>query len=238
MNEPTNEPTTSVTASQPSRILLIAPHADDELFGAGASLLRWRDAGAQIHMLLVACSDVRMRHTGGVVTAATRAAEFTKSAEAVSTTVPTILWMNDARLDEQPLSALVSKLDDALDAFRPDLMLIPEPSYHQDHQYVNRACVAALRPTGGARPAKVLAYEVPTSTGIGSPAFSPTMYVNVSEQIERKAELLRQIYVSQYTAVERGGLAEHGMRRHASYRGAECGVEFAEAYVVLRELVR
>jgi LmbE family N-acetylglucosaminyl deacetylase len=227
----------STAAASPSRILIVAPHADDELFGAGASLLRWRDAGAEIHMVLVACSDVRMRHTGGVVTATTRAAEFTASAEAVSTTPPTILWMHDTRLDEQPLSALVSRLDDVLDRFRPDLMLIPEPSYHQDHQYVNRACVAALRPTGGARPNKVLAYEVPTSTGIGSPAFLPNMYVNVTGELERKADLLRRIYVSQYTAIERGGLAEHGMRRHAAYRGAECGVEFAEAFVVLRELL-
>ena len=44
------------------KILVIAPHADDELIGLGGSLLKWKEEGHSIKIVLVACSDIYMHH--------------------------------------------------------------------------------------------------------------------------------------------------------------------------------
>lgn len=200
--------------------------------------MKLKAAGAEIKLVLVACSDVWMHHKAEEVSGEVRAQEFRESAETLSTEPVQILWMKDSVLDAKPLSMLVGLLDKELAEFAPDVLFIPEPSYHQDHQYVNRACVAALRPTGRHQPSKVMSYEVPTSTGIGSPPFSPNHYVVLGEEIDHKINLFRDVYRSQFTEGERGALAGEGIRRHAMYRGSECGARFAEAFVLLREVVR
>jgi LmbE family N-acetylglucosaminyl deacetylase len=219
------------------RILLVAPHADDELFGAGGYLLRRKEEGAIIQCVLVACSDIHMHHLNRVVTMEERKEEFEACCKVISTASPKVLCMKDSHLDQSPLSELVSQLDTLFDRFNPTEVLLPEPSYHQDHQYVHDACVASLRPTGRCAPRRVMCYEVPTSTwnGIAEP-FRPNLYVDISGQLDTKASLLQDVYVSQYTRNGRGNLAEDGMIKHAQYRGIEAGVDAAEAFQVLKEI--
>ena len=216
------------------RILLVAPHADDELFGAGGTLLRMKAQGHVIKLVLVACSDILLNHLHRKVAGDTRRREFEESARILSTEESIIYFMKDSELDAQPIAQLVSHLDRDIDEFKPDVIFIPEPSYHQDHQHVHRACVAALRPTKERLPSRILAYEVPTSTGIQD-RFVPNVYVDVSDFVEEKKSVLKDVYASQYSA-ERGKLTIDGMVRHGSYRGIEAGLEHAEAFQLLREV--
>ena len=218
-----------------TRILLVSPHADDELYGAGGSLLKWKEQGAVIKLILVACSGVQMRHQREFVSGADRWEEFVKSSEIFSTNSPEIYGMKDTQLDTQPLVDLVTLLDKSIANFDPTWFLFPESSYHQDHQYVNRACIAALRPTGGRTPEKVFEYEIPTSTW-GS-VFAPTTYSDITKFLDRKIEVFKTCYKSQYTAVERDKLAGQGIHKHALYRGVEAGVGAAEAFRLLREII-
>lgn len=212
--------------------MLIAPHSDDELFGAGGSLLRWKDAGAQIKLVLVCCSDVFLHHAGSV-SGDTRKLEFVESASRLSNIDPTVLGYPDQGLDSVMLSRLVADLDREIASFKPSMMLIPEPSYHQDHQYVHKACIASLRMTGRKLPETVLEYEIPTSISPGS-SFHPNFYVDISKTAQRKADIFSTCYASQHTTTERGALSAYGMNRHATYRGVECGVDLAEAFKLVR----
>jgi LmbE family N-acetylglucosaminyl deacetylase len=221
------------------RVLLIAPHADDELFGAGGTLLRWKAEGAQIRIQLVTAGDVFMAHAGRVITAEERIEEFVASATALSTERCSVWNLPDGELDQVRMAHLVNSLDAEMRHFDPDVMLIPEPSYHQDHRVVHQACAASLRPTKTRLPSRVLAYEIPTATWVGMQTrFQPTVYVDVSNQMEEKRRILREVYLTQYTETARGALADEGMVHHMQYRGIEAGVGFAEAFQLLREVVR
>lgn len=220
------------------RIMLVAPHADDEMFGAGGTLLRLKSEGCEIKLILVACSDIWMHHVGCTVGGNTRRDEFVNSAKQLSTEDPMIYYMNDSRLDEEPIGGLIRLLDGEIRSFRPDVFFMPEPSYHQDHQYVHRACVASLRPTVAFCPSKILAYEVPTSTWSGIQSkFVPNVYVNIDQYHELKCSLFKDVYRSQYVDRERKALAMDGMISHMRYRGCEIGVEFAEAFMLMREIL-
>ena len=218
-----------------SRVMLIAPHADDEVLGAGGTLLRLMAEGHEVKIVLAACADCWFHHLQRIVSKAEREAEFLASAARLSSTDPVLLGLPERNLDQYPVGDLVHTLDGLLASWQPDWLFISEPSYHQDHQMIHRACVAALRPTGGPRPGKVCSYEVPTSTW-GSD-FRPSLYVSLTpEQVEGKVSILRDAYPSQYSAEVRGRLTERGMRDHLRYRGNEAGCESAEAFTVLREV--
>ena len=217
------------------RILVIAPHADDELIGLGGSLLKWKGIGSKALITLVACSDIYMHHKKKVVKGSVRLQEFAKICEEISSEEYINLGMKDSELDTHPLSQLVSKLDDIIEEFRPTVMIFPEPSYHQDHQYVNRACTASLRPTKGNKPRLIMTYEIPTSTWSGSsPPFIPNYYVDISNFIDKKISLFNELYISQFTQDSRQKLASQGILDHAKYRGMECGEPYAESFRLLQ----
>lgn len=221
-----------------NKILFIAPHSDDELFGAGGTLLNLKGSGYQIKLVLVSASDINFAHHG-TVPGSLRAEEFLRSAELLSTEPPELLGMPESKLDTQPVTLLVSKLDAILGDYRPHTVFIPEPSYHQDHQYVNRACVAALRPTKMTLPSRIFVYEIPSSIWSGSgPRFIPNTYVPLSEDtVERKVGILREVYKSQYSGEARCNLSEKGLREFMRYRGFEASVPDAEAFHLLREVI-
>lgn len=229
---------TNLSRLEPPKILLVAPHADDELIGAGGSLLRWKAEGSRVLIVLVASSNIKHRHTRVVTEGSVREHEFLNSAKLLSTDDPVLLRMEDSKLDCTPLQKLVHELDNILEHWKPDIMLYPEPSYHQDHQYVNRACTAALRPTKRQLPQRILTYEIPTSTWVGSAEpFVPNYYVDIEETLEQKLEIFKSVYVSQSTETERVKLAVQGIRDHSTYRGLECGLKSAEAFRLLQEKV-
>jgi N-acetylglucosamine malate deacetylase 1 len=211
------------------KILVIAPHADDELLGVGGSLYIWKKQGYRIKIVLVACTDIYMCHQKGIVSAEVRKKEFSESCKVLSTEPYSNFELEDSKLDTLPITSIVAKLDNEIRNFEPDIILYPEPSYHQDHQVVNKACTSSLRPTKK-RPHKVLTYEIPTSSWVGSGTpFIPNVYVDITESIDIKRDTFCNVYKSQFSNSSRQGLAIQGVTSHAQSRGFECNVKYAEA---------
>ena len=72
----------------------------------------------------------------------------------------TFVYLGDAELNNVPTRELVSKIDAVLDIEHFNYVFLPYPSHHEDHQIIQRATIAALRP--GARsytPENILMYE-------------------------------------------------------------------------------
>ena len=217
-------------------VLLISPHSDDEVLGAGGTLMKLREQGAEVLLALVACSDVEQRHIGHV-RAQEREQEFLAASEHLATLPPLVFWHPDGALDLVGQGKMVKQLDTLLDDYKPTDLFIPEPSYHQDHRAVNQACIAALRPTGTWRPNRVYEYEVPAMFGRGErDAFIPNVFYDID--VDRKIQVFRECYPSQFTEDERGPLAASGIRKHAAFRGLQAGLESAEAFHLVREVVR
>lgn len=213
-------------------ILIIAPHADDELFGVGGTALKFIAGGWDLKCVLVTCSDIVMKHRG-LVRAETRLKEFESCCSKMSTKPSSCLHLKDSKLDSYPIANLISEIERELEEYCPDIIFIPEPSYHQDHQQVHKACIAALRPTKKDITKYVYEYEIPTSVWGSAGGFNPNFYVEISEYIDEKEYLLEECYPSQYST-NRGRLAAAGIVSQAKYRGVECNVKYAEAFKLLR----
>ena len=85
---------------------------------------------------------------------------------------------------------------------------------------------------------RVLAYETLSSTDAAAPGdrfFVPTVFADVGEHLERKLRIMT-LYASekQEHPLPR---AESAIRALARFRGASVGIEYAEAFQLVRELV-
>jgi LmbE family N-acetylglucosaminyl deacetylase len=148
------------------RVLVVAPHPDDETLGCGGTIARLTSDGVAVHVLAIACPD--LGQAGG--NTSIRRNEFEAACNALGVSGRRILWIEDERA-LQPgaflpdlVQAIEAGPDVSLRALRPDALMIPTgDGHHQDHQAVHRAGRAAARPGGADRhaPRILLGYDGP-----------------------------------------------------------------------------
>lgn len=114
------------------RVLVLAPHADDEVFGCGGSLALLAAQGAKVRTVIVSQGDQ----------ATTRQAESAAAAAILGYPTPEHWNFVDRGL-EDTLPALTARVAAVLDEMRPTLLFAPSPwEMHPDHRAV---CDAALQ---------------------------------------------------------------------------------------------
>jgi LmbE family N-acetylglucosaminyl deacetylase len=221
------------------KILVISPHSDDELFGCGGLLLKLKQQeNVSTKVVVMSCSSRFLRHLGRYVSESELWEEFVKSAKILTNQNPEKFETNNTRLETMPMFEIIAWLDNIIDKYQPDTIFIPEPSYHQEHKMTYDAAIAACRPTYGKSFIKnVYLYEIPTSTWSGANSiFKPNTYIDISEQIDKKVQTFKDVYKVQFTDEKRNMLSEQGIVSHASYRGVESGLKYAESFMLIKSV--
>ena len=198
------------------RVLVVAPHMDDEVIPCGGTLILLREAGAEIQVVFATDSSA-----GLPLAAAAKALTETRRSEAraVSELVGfsfAELGFPDGQLHKHE-EALTETLRQQIEQTSPDLIFCPFPAdAHSDHM----SCAAALsRAASAAAPSvTILAYEVWTPLW-------PNVAVDISSVAERKKEAIA-LYRSQAEDRDHAAAAL-GLNR---FRGLPHRVEFVEAF--------
>lgn len=200
-------------------VLAIGAHPDDIEFGCGGTLIKLKEEGHKIHMLVMTCGEC-----GGE--SERRRAEQRKVADFLG--ADEIFWggQQDTRIPVD--SAVIGLIDDAIKRSGAELVLFNHTEdTHQDHRALARCAESATRYIK-----LVLAYEVPTSS-----KFEPTLFVDIADTIEKKMELLK-LHSSQVdkTRVPHLMITESA-RACAYFRGYQGKVKFAEGFMPIRYLL-
>lgn len=236
------------------RVLVVAPHADDETYGCAGTIARIKSLGGEVFVILGSVADLDHYGSAGLdsaclakgmkcVSARTRLTEFQSVMELLKVDDWEVLYPDGnehLRLDMVPRRDLVALIErDAalsMENLRPTMLLMPAISYNQDHEALFRACMTASRP--GDRNQRhfipnVLAYDN-TSLFWTPPheRFNPNVYVDITEFLPTKLEALSQ-HNSQLRSPEFHGSVE-GLELQSRWRGREISVESAEGYVAHR----
>ena len=203
------------------KILAIGAHGDDIEIGCGGTLLkkRERDPNLELYMAVVTLNAVEPGNTA-VRRKEEKEAVKMLGAEFITGPVDFV----ESRLEFRPVLQL---LDGWLEDIRPDEIFVHwENDSHQDHAVVARAVFAATRRWS----ASVFMYESMTSI-----TFSPTIFVDVTSQIERKSELL-DCFASQVTEerMADGFDLTKRMRAATRYHGVVANMECAEGFIPYR----
>ncbi len=226
------------------RLLIVAPHPDDELLGCGALISLVKRSGGQVFVLFVTVGDTRDYSAAGLSTMIEREREIEEVVKFCGIDGHHLALPGDEyhlKLDALPRQRLIGLIERdgpmSLAEVRPTVVAIPDlTSYNQDHRAVARAAVTALRPgpaTDRHRPAVVLAYEE-VADGWSAEAVPPrNFHVAVDPaDLDHKIEGLRR-YASQWRAHPHTR-SEKALRALAAVRGVQCGADLAEAYHCLR----
>lgn len=138
--------TSSSTASQPLRVLIIGAHPDDCDVMAGGTAALWRRAGHTVKLVSVTNGESGHHLRRGAELVALRTAEA-RAAGALIGSEYQVLAFRDGRLE--PTFEARCEIIRLIREFHPDLILTHRPNdYHPDHRYVSQlVCDAAYMVT-------------------------------------------------------------------------------------------
>lgn len=231
------------------RLLVIAPHPDDETIGCAGTIARVKALGGQAYVMVVSVGGITQHGRGsdgrgpGFVSGPDRRDELDDVMKFLDVDGYEVLFEDDAlheRLDTVPQRMLIERIEYAaelsLENLRPSMVLLPARSFNQDHAATFRAGLAATRPaSAGARHLvpNVLAYDNTTAFwSVPDEWFIPNVFVDVSEYLDMKAEAMRR-YSSQLRPAPFHASLE-GTQTTAAFYGGQVSLAAAEAFQALR----
>ena len=181
-----------------SRILVVAAHPDDEILGCGGCISKWSAAGMEIHALLLAEGlTSRSVKPGNVLASDINMLRQNAHASAELIGYGSISFESfpDNRMDSVDLLDVVNTISGYIDNLQPDTVL----THHHgdlslDHRITFQAVITACRPLSDCPVKTIISFETPSSTEWNFPyylnVFSPNMFVDITEHIEKKINAL------------------------------------------------
>lgn len=202
------------------RILILAPHTDDETIGCGGLMARY---AAMAEIYVVAFSSAKE---------STEAAGFKPEMlveEFYSATATLGIESHRRFLRDYPVRHFPEYRQEVLDEMillrrdlSPDIVLCPGTrDVHQDHAVVRNEAIRAFKDRC------VLGYEIPHNY---TEPFRARLYVPLTKKQVRLKKGALGIYKTQRHRADYGCIAE----ARAKAKGADVRVEYAEAFEVIR----
>jgi len=202
------------------KTLIIAPHIDDEVYGCSSYL--WEE---NIIVLYVTSNHATVVNGDYIKENRTLVESLGFQAEYIWP-----LRHKSNFLDLNGQANLIDEFEKVINAQKPELVLIPSPSYNQDHRMVYDAALTAMRPHDIVHFVKrILLYEEPDTWGtMRKPSpFNANYYRKLDLEFKLK---LMSIYKSQL----RGHRTPEHIEAIARVRGMQANMEYAEAFEVVR----
>lgn len=222
------------------KILVLSPHADDEAMGCGGYLLKARNIGSKIHLVYVHIgnSTHRFGKNKKQVLGTTRMDEVKAVARLLKATYEVYYNLPELEFAVDTISRreLINRIEKTIDHFKPTQILIPSPSFNQDHEAIYKAGLAVSRPPSwpnGSIIKKVLIYNSHLIHW-GNNSFQPNLIVDIADVLEEKDYLIKT-YKSQLRTS--GYLSEKYLNDYSRCLGQENSMEYAEGFEIKRFII-
>ena len=224
-------------------VLVVAAHPDDEVLGCGGTFARHADAGDHVQVLIVAegaTSRQEQRNRNKASDELSALAQAAQKAGAIlGAKGVELLDLPDNRLDSLDRLDLIKQIELRIARHQPQVVYTHHAGdVNIDHRRLHEAVVTACRPAPVQPVKRLLSFEVASSTEWqppgSAPAFQPNWFVDISAQWLRKREAL-EAYASEMRPWPHARSIE-ALEHLARWRGAQVGVEAAEAFCLLRQL--
>lgn len=227
------------------RLLVVSPHADDETAGAGGLIARIKQAGGSAFVMVLSVGDLHHFHpTHAQVKGRTRAQELAAAMKTLRVDDFEIVFEDSnthMRLDTLPRRDLVDVLERkarlSTEKVKPTMIVLPAPSFNQDHEAIYKAGITACRPHLASMKSFqnfVLVADAP-QLAWGDYKFKPNFYLDISDVLALKLKAFRCHRSQLRPPPHQGG--EDAIRQLAEWRGKEISVPAAEAFECFRFVI-
>jgi len=215
------------------KVLVIAPHPDDEVLGCGATIKKLSDKGHKVNLMVITKA---YEPDWSKEMLESRPKKVKESCRLLGISEVQFLNFDTAKIDLIPIKDLSKKIFEASKALAPEMVFIPFwGDAHQDHQTVSKAAIVAFRPVSS-KVKEILAYEVLSETEWGIEGFKPTIYSVVSRaELECKKQAMGAYFDELKKAPHPRSLEI--IEALAKKRGSEVLSDYAEAFVSVRRFL-
>lgn len=203
----------------------MAPHADDEVLGAGGAIQKHILDKDDVHVVVVCNRKGRKTKQQGQCVKACLLL-------GVPATNVYFLDMIDEKLDANSHD-IIKSLEKIYNDVKPGVVYhCHHDDINTDHHAVATACDVITRRLQDDPPSMVLMYEVPSSTTQSSKkTFKPNLYYMLTETMLQNKIAAMQTYEDEMRKFP-NPRCEKGIQTYAMFRGMEAGCEYAECYQV------
>lgn len=224
-------------------ILVVAAHPDDEVLGCGGTIARHAADGDSVQILIVGEGATSRQGSRNLTVQADTLEELQEAAkragEILGAREVEIVGLPDNRMDSLDRLDLVKIIEVRVEKHQPEIVYVHHAGdVNVDHRRLHEAVITACRPIPGKSVREILSFEVASSTEwqtTGSaPSFNPNCFVDISEKWDLK-RLALEAYASEMRPWPHARSME-ALEYLARWRGAQVGVQAAEAFCVLRWL--
>jgi len=221
-------------------ILIIASHPDDELLGCGGTVRQYVKKGARVVSVLLG-QGVYARGKKSPTALKKLRADARKANRMLG--IKDIYFENlpDNQFDSVSLLSIVKKVEKYIKQYQPDIILTHSAQdLNVDHRLTFEAVMTACRPQSEVKVPEIYCFEIPSSTDFNAlsqnKVFVPNVFVDISAEIGEKMEALA-CYTSEMRPYPHARSLK-GVRIMAQYRGVTVGLEYAEAFRLVRKIIK
>ena len=210
-------------------VLIVAPHALDEVLGCGGTIAREVAAGRQVNVLVL-CGD-------GTGLDGRRREAALAVAKLLGAEPPRFAGFPENKSDTIALGTIVAAVEAAVAEWKPSTVYVSHGgNLNIDHQTAFKATATALRPLPNHPVGELYSYEIASSTDWAPPGFAtpfqPTRFVDIGPVLEKKRKAL-ELYDFDMRPPPHARSID-ALMNLAHARGATVGLAAAEAFGVLR----
>jgi LmbE family N-acetylglucosaminyl deacetylase len=227
------------------RILVVAPHPDDEVIAAGGFIARVKAEGGSVYVLTLVTGT--QEQFGSFSQSDHRVSELKEAARTLALDDFELAFRDEhhLKLDVLPQKELIDLIekDSRLSILNvePDIFVIPGKSYSQDHNAVHQACIAATRPYPRElkhSPSIILVYshfdeQSWNHMPVGCPQ---NFWVDISDHMTTKEKALN-CYTSQMKKANNHWRTVENILTINQLIGKRVGVHAAEEFICLRYIL-
>jgi N-acetylglucosamine malate deacetylase 1 len=218
-----------------ANVIVIAAHPDDETLGVGGTLLKHKKKGDNIYWLIVTGISEKMGFTAARVKE--RNEEILKVANMYGFTKTFTLDYPTMSLSSRDVVELVPKISAIFQEVKPEITYtLNRSDAHSDHRVIFDAVMSCTKSFRYPYIKQVLMYECISETefapALPEKAFIANYFVDISDFLKQKLEIM-EIFKSE--------VGQHPFPRSlenikalAHFRGASTGVQYAEAFQLLK----
>lgn len=223
-----------------NKVIIVAPHADDEIIGCGATIAKHIKDGDEVMIIIATNANIGAPElfTKSQIIETRNEARIAHQMLGVKETI--FMEFPAPALNAFPEYKISVELSKIFQDFCPTHLYLPHPGdIHQDHKAIYRASLVAARPQGSHIISFIYCYETLSETEwtpMHEKPFVPNHFVDVTSVFNSKIDAMK-CFTSQLKSFPHSRSIET-FEALAKYRGATIGVARAEAFIVERQIIK
>lgn len=221
-------------------MLVIAPHADDEVLGCGATMAKACAKGDEVYVLICTNASVGAPELFSAELIKQIRSEAVAAHRLIGIKETFFLDFPAPALDQYPRYKMSNEISAVIRKIGADIVYIPHRGdCHKDHTIIHECAMVACRPLANCTVKHVYAYETLSETEWGEPIaadfFVPVKYNIFSvDEFQKKLDAMSCFKSQLYPFPASRSL--DAIEALAKYRGCTVSAERAEAFEVLRDI--